>query len=321
MDPCCLLFVLLLIKLSGTHDVIKIPVQRGQSILIPCLYKREYVYSNDFLSALCYRVLSHHSKLSYQRYNPQKVFFSDDKTHKICSVDNVQESGDYWCGVLPPGSPNKQTTFVLEVATGPSGLYVSSQYLTGFENDSVTVTCYHHGKHYVKWCKFGGHCMSGTSGTLDGASVEIRYSQAFMTVTMNKLKMENTGWYSCSSKDLQIPVYITVKQKMSLTSTELPQITPETTARKRTAVLFLLPVILEVLLVILIYASWRLFKLCRERCLISRKHEAEAAYYVTMHKKQSSHQTGCADVGTYERMAGLKSDIETEPDYVNVTKT
>lgn len=64
-----------------------------------------------------------------------------------------------------------------------------------------------------------------TSGTLDGASVEITYSQAFMTVTMNKLKKENTGWYFCSSKDLQMPVYITVKMS--------PLKISETTARKR----------------------------------------------------------------------------------------
>lgn len=101
-----------------------------------------------------------------------------------------------------------------------SGLYVTNQNLTGFENDRVTVNCHHHVKHNVEWCKFGGHCMSRTSETKDGAFVEIRYSRAVMTVTMNKLKMENTGWYSCSSKDLQMPVFITVQQKMSPTPTK-----------------------------------------------------------------------------------------------------
>ncbi|XP_056594773.1 uncharacterized protein si:ch1073-59l16.1 [Triplophysa dalaica] len=318
MDSCCLLFSLLLIKLSGTLDVStvrKISLQRGQSILIPCLYEHEYVHSNDVLSARCYRVLRQHGKLSYQRYNPQTAYFSDNKSHKFCIVrmDNVQESGDFWCGVLPH-VPNKQTNLVLKVTAGLSGLYVTNQNLTVFENDSVTVNCHHHVKHYVEWCTFGEHCMSRTSETKDGAFVEIRYSRTVMTVTMNKLKMENTGWYSCSSKDLQMPVFITVQQKMSPTPTK---------PRKRTAVLFLLPVILEVLLVISMYASWRLFKLWRERCLISRKQEAEDAQYVTMHRKRSSHQTGCADVcdGTYEKMAGVKSNIEVDPDYVNVTKT
>lgn len=32
-------------------------------------------------------------------------------------MDNVQESGKYWCGIRPPRGPKKQT-FVLEVTAG-----------------------------------------------------------------------------------------------------------------------------------------------------------------------------------------------------------
>lgn len=32
-------------------------------------------------------------------------------------MDNVQESGDFWCGVLPH-VPNKHTNLVLEVTAG-----------------------------------------------------------------------------------------------------------------------------------------------------------------------------------------------------------
>ncbi|XP_065150906.1 uncharacterized protein [Paramisgurnus dabryanus] len=314
-------FILLLIKLSGTQDVTtvnKISVQKGQSILIPFLYKQDDAFFNNFLSAECHRFLNGYTKLSPPN-NPKIVFLSDDKTHQIFTIrmDNVQESGDYMCAVRAPSGFEKQVRFVLEVTMGPSRLHVSNQNLIGSENNKINVTCYHHVQANVKWCKFGGQCLP-TYGTLDGASVRIRYYQTNMTVTMNKLKLENTGWYWCSSGDLQMPVHITVKQKRSLTTTSLPQ-----TGRKRTAVLFLLPIILEILLVVIIYAALRLFKICRERYSQPRNREAEDGQYVTMHRKRSSRSTGCTEAWEYENMTGLESNskLQMEPEYVNVKTT
>nr|XP_055037595.1 uncharacterized protein si:ch1073-59l16.1 [Misgurnus anguillicaudatus] len=307
-------FILLLIKLSGTQDVTtvnKISVQKGQSILIPFLYKQNDAFLNNFLSAECHRFENGYPKLSAQQYNPKTVFLSNDQTQQIFTVrmDNVQVSGEYMCAVRAPSGFEKRVRFVLEVTTGPSRLHVSNQNLIGSENNNINVTCYHHGQAYVKWCKFGGQCLA-TPGTLDGAYVEIRYYQTYMTVTMNKLKLENTGWYWCSSGDLQMPVHITVKQKTQ-------------TSRKRTAILFLLPVIFEILLVVIVYAALRLFKICRERYSQSRNREAEDGQYVTMHRKRSSRSTGCTDALEYENMTGLQSNSkpQMEPEYVNVTDT
>lgn len=89
----------------------------------------------------------------------------------------------------------------------------------------------------------------------------------------------------------------------------------------RTAILFLLPVILEILLIIVIYSALRLFKFCKRSklftCIFSfvtlckvpvlfrqcdavlvgffqSVNEAEEGQYVTMHRSQSSHVSSAA---------------------------
>lgn len=89
--------------------------------------------------------------------------------------------------------------------------------LAGFEAGSVTISCHYHSprKTDIKWCKLAGKCVLEPGGYLDGASVGIRNRNGVVTVSMNLLKKENTGWYWCSTEDLQMPVHITVDQKKS----------------------------------------------------------------------------------------------------------
>ncbi|KAI2649334.1 CMRF35-like molecule 5 [Labeo rohita] len=323
MDLNGLLFIFSFIRLSGAQDVTTIKqicVQRGQSVIIPCLYHQKYAFSCKYLSAGYFWLLSDYVDFSDQRCRRKTALISDDTSRHIFTVhmDDVQESGYYWCAI---------------------------QNVMGSENGSVTITCYHQGQSIVKWCKFGGQCFTGASGTLDGASVEIRYGPRNTTVRMSGLKMENAGWYCCSTEDLQMPVHIAVDENesnMSPVMAKSVQISPG--PRKRTAILFLLPVILEILLIIVIYSALRLFKFCKRRFFQS-VNEAEEGQYVTMHRSQSSHSYGCADgEAVYENMAGLKTNSEIpasiqkstrpalvkksdlskvslrEPDYVNVLK-
>ncbi|XP_026104628.1 uncharacterized protein LOC113076183 [Carassius auratus] len=208
--------------------------------------------------------------------------------------------------------------------SGSPSLLVNSQNVTGSEDGSVIISCHHQGQSGVKWCKFGGQCITGASGTLAGASVEIRRGLRNTTVSMSRLKKQNTGWYWCSTEDLQMPVHITVLQKKSRKSpvtAESAQISPS--AHNRTALLFLLPVILEILLMIIIYLALKLLRFYRTRFL-SSEDEADEARYVSMHRKQSRRSYGSvAAEGVYENMAGLETISESlrEPDYVNVMKT
>ncbi|XP_050954167.1 uncharacterized protein si:ch1073-59l16.1 [Labeo rohita] len=350
MDLNGLLFIFSFIRLSGAQDVTTIKqicVQRGQSVIIPCLYHQKYAFSCKYLSAGYFWLLSDYVDFSDQRCRRKTALISDDTSRHIFTVhmDDVQESGYYWCAIQVPSAFDKRAGFFLNVTADSPGLHVNSQNVMGSENGSVTITCYHQGQSIVKWCKFGGQCFTGASGTLDGASVEIRYGPRNTTVRMSGLKMENAGWYCCSTEDLQMPVHIAVDENesnMSPVMAKSVQISPG--PRKRTAILFLLPVILEILLIIVIYSALRLFKFCKRRFFQS-VNEAEEGQYVTMHRSQSSHSYGCADgEAVYENMAGLKTNSEIpasiqkstrpalvkksdlskvslrEPDYVNVLK-
>ncbi len=112
---------------------------------------------------------------------------------------------------------------------GIAGLYVQDQMLAGFEAGSVTISCHYHlpRKTDIKWCKLAGKCVSEPRGLLDGASVEIMNKNGVVTVSMNRLKKENTGWYWCSVRDLHMPVHITVSTREETTPTRTR--TPETT--------------------------------------------------------------------------------------------
>ncbi|XP_026093282.1 polymeric immunoglobulin receptor-like [Carassius auratus] len=338
MDLNCLLFIFSFFRLSGAQGITtvsQISARRGQSVIIPCLYNHTYAFSYKYLSVGDYWLSS------VQTYHYKT---SDDTKGHIFTVhmDDVQEPGYYWCTIHIPLAFDIYVGFFLDITPDSPRLYVNSQIVTGSENGSVTITCYHQGAQYgVKWCKFGDQCITGASGTLAGASVKIIHGLRNTTVRMSQLKKENTGWYWCSTEDLQMPVHITVHQKESSKTTAEPgQFSPST--RKRTAIFFLMPVILEIILLTFIYLALKLARFCKRRFLQS-VNEAEGGPYVTMHREQSLRSNGCsAAEGVYENMAELseipasshkstglavvkKTDSsnasQQEPDYVNIMKT
>ncbi|XP_051969383.1 uncharacterized protein si:ch1073-59l16.1 isoform X4 [Xyrauchen texanus] len=319
MDLCNLLFIFLLMKLSGTQDVTtvrKISVQKGKSITIPCLYRQEYTNSYKYLRAGYNWLFSKYIESSDHQCNHSTVCISDDTSHNIFTVhmNNIQESGNFWCAVRIPYGWDKRTGFFLEVTEGPPRLQLDNQ---SFEDGTVTIRFSHRGSTQgnIQWCKLGEHCMEEKYGTLNGASVLIRNDQEYIIVTMSNLKKENTGWYWCSVGDLQMPVHITLKQKntRSTLSTTTPPTIVTNSIRTRTAILFLLPVIIEVVLLMIIYGAFKLFKLYRERRLKSTNQAAGESHYVIMNRKRSSHSHGCAATveGAYEHMDGLKRNTES----------
>ncbi|XP_039477974.1 uncharacterized protein LOC120443396 [Oreochromis aureus] len=83
----------------------------------------------------------------------------------------------------------------------------------------------------MKWCRLGRNCVTGSSGSIDGAAVttHMRDPNVF-TVTMSGLKSENSGWYWCAKGDIQIPVYLNVTVKPITTTL------PTTTTTASTAI-------------------------------------------------------------------------------------
>ncbi|XP_067290447.1 uncharacterized protein si:ch1073-59l16.1 [Pseudorasbora parva] len=219
-------------------------------------------------------------------------------------MDDVQELAVSWCDFPVPSGFDKYAKFILEITAGPPRLSVTRQDVSSSENARVAVTCHHPPQKELRWCEFGGCCR-----ILDGASVEVRNEREHISVSMSGLKMENMG--CCSSHKLQMPGHITAHpHNQTLVTAE---------ARTRAGIFFLLPVILEILLIIIIYFALKLRTLCIERRLSS---PAEECVYVTMHRKRSERLYGStAGDGAYEVMADLKTNTpQREPDYENIRR-
>lgn len=115
---------------EGAQDVTtvrQISVQRGQSVVIPCLYNQKYTSSYKYLSAGYVWLLSDYVDFSDQRCHHKTVFVSDDTEGHIFTVrmDDVQESGYYWCAIHIPSAFDKRAGFFLDVTAGENILQLS----------------------------------------------------------------------------------------------------------------------------------------------------------------------------------------------------
>ncbi|XP_045075583.1 polymeric immunoglobulin receptor-like [Coregonus clupeaformis] len=214
----------------GVSTVSKVSVKTGNSITIPCRYNLRYIEyvkywcQGDYWNSCSALVRTDQPKIS------GTVSISDDVTRRIFSVTMTdlqpEDSGYYWCAVETTGR-DQHTYLHLSVTTGTPGLYVDQQEVTGVEGGSVTVCCHHSNTVAKKWlwCKMGIYyvpLVGRYSGLLDGTSVTSQQTidnnnRHILTVTLNGLNMGDTGWYWCSTGDLQMPVHITVNQ---LTTTQ-----------------------------------------------------------------------------------------------------
>uniref|UniRef100_A0A8C7UQY4 Ig-like domain-containing protein n=1 Tax=Oncorhynchus mykiss TaxID=8022 RepID=A0A8C7UQY4_ONCMY len=127
----------------------------------------------------------------------------------------------YYSNSVPPLSSfvvHRSSMVSVPLCSGTPELYVDQQEVTVVEGESVTVRCYYSNSGDMKWCKMGGDCVSGNSGTLNGTSVTLNQTsdannRKVLTVTMSGLKIENTDWYWCRVGELEMPVHITVSQQ------------------------------------------------------------------------------------------------------------
>lgn len=90
------------------------------------------------------------------------------------------------------------------------------QEITGFNGDSITISCHNRNSRDMKWCRLGSSCVMGPSGSIDrtGVTTDVTTHNVY-TVTMNGLREESNGWYLCVNGDLQMPVHLTVTEKPS----------------------------------------------------------------------------------------------------------
>uniref|UniRef100_A0A3P8YYV8 Immunoglobulin V-set domain-containing protein n=1 Tax=Esox lucius TaxID=8010 RepID=A0A3P8YYV8_ESOLU len=130
---------------------------------------------------------------------------------------------------------------------------IAQQLVTGVERGSVTVHCFYSNivaKRWL-WCKMGFYyapILGRYSGMLDGTYVTSQQTtdqnkRHILSVTLNRLKMRDTGWYWGSNWDIQMPVYVTVNQPTTTQRT-----TPESTTPSQppSLILFKFTVVLDV---------------------------------------------------------------------------
>ncbi|XP_019222481.1 polymeric immunoglobulin receptor isoform X2 [Oreochromis niloticus] len=215
-----LIILLLFSVLKGVHSITtvsEVSVKAGKSISIPCLYESQYKNHVKYLCEGYDWTFCKYAVKTNEADPSGKYLISDDKKLKIFTVTINQltnENTNYWCVVeINKGEDYKQY-FQLSVTRGTPSLYVDHQRITGYIGESITIRCHHSNSGEMKWCRLGRNCVTGSSGSIDGAAVttHMRDPNVF-TVTMSGLKSENSGWYWCAKADIQIPVYLNVTVK------------------------------------------------------------------------------------------------------------
>ncbi|XP_048851499.1 polymeric immunoglobulin receptor-like isoform X2 [Brienomyrus brachyistius] len=200
-----------------------VTVQSGGSVTIPCLYEDTY---KNHVKYWCRGIDDRSCPPIVRTDSPQTkgdVSIRDDPDQRVFTVTmnhlTTEDADFYCCRVEISGHSDVGEWLTLSVTDGSPELSVDKQEVTGVAGDSVSVQCHYGDSRSQKmWCKMGGSCLSGNSGSLDGRPVEIRDDRVnkVFSVTMRGLERKDTGWYWCDDGHQQIPVQITVIQPSPL---------------------------------------------------------------------------------------------------------
>ncbi|XP_063348272.1 uncharacterized protein LOC134640405 [Pelmatolapia mariae] len=230
-----LIILLLFSVLKGLHSITtvsKVSVEAGKSISIPCLYESQYINHVKYLCEGYYWSSCSYAVKTNKADPSGKYSISDDKKLKIFTVTINQltnENTDYRCVVEINNGQDYRQYFQLSVTRGTPSLYVDNQTITGYTGESITIRCHHSNSGEMKWCRLGRNCVTGSSGSIDGAAVTTNMSKPnVFTVTMSGLRSKNSGWYWCAEGDIQIPVYLNVTEKPITTTTSTTTISRTT---------------------------------------------------------------------------------------------
>ncbi|KAG9333002.1 hypothetical protein JZ751_013877, partial [Albula glossodonta] len=155
-----------------------------------------------------------------------RVSIIDDPAQQVFTVTmrNLQEgdSDTYWCGVEINRAADDGFKLYLTVTEGPAALSVLNSRVSGEEGGSVSIQC-HYGdslrtsvKRLCRTFDWSSCQKPGGTGMSQHASVQISDNRiGAFTVTVRGLERKDTGWYFCSAGEEQLPVHITVTQRVT----------------------------------------------------------------------------------------------------------
>ncbi|XP_064189863.1 polymeric immunoglobulin receptor-like [Anguilla rostrata] len=228
MAPTQLLF-LSIIFLSvrpgadSVSTVSKVDLQSGRSVTIPCHYDKKYENNVKYWCRGSNWNICHTAVRTDSPTVRGDTSITDDPTHHVFTVTIKylmwRDTGFYWCGVEIKGDGGEYKHLHLSVTAGTPGLWVDQQEVTSVEGGHVSVQChYNESSSMKKWCRAEGSCVEVNSSKSGRAEIEDDRSKKVFIVTMRELNREDTGWYWCVNRELEIPVHITVTQKTTTTT-------------------------------------------------------------------------------------------------------
>ncbi|KAK2868307.1 hypothetical protein Q7C36_000178 [Tachysurus vachellii] len=216
---CYLFTVLLFISYVGSQEPMKLSLQTGATVTIPCGYDRAYIHHRKYW---CYNDQSKFTSCTIQAYaNDRKgnVTVTDNPAESFFTVtlDHLQtkDTGWYWCGVEIDGWSDVSEALYITVKSDLD-LSVRESRVRGEEGGSITIQCLYSAEHQntqKQWCRFKDRQCWIFMETKTDQNSAVQLSddgRRFFSVKMNRLKKSDAGWYWCSAGDLQVPVHISV---------------------------------------------------------------------------------------------------------------
>ncbi|KAI3375298.1 hypothetical protein L3Q82_021801, partial [Scortum barcoo] len=210
--------------LCGITTKKELAVLEGQSLMVPCLYEPQYAgyvkyWCRGKMREFCTSLARTDDTRSA---NPavDKVSIYDDPVQQVFSVtmNNLKEgdSGWYMCGVEIGGMWTADVgafTYIKVI----HGMSVVNSQVSGEEGSNVTVECLYSERNREsekKWCRSGdwSSCLlTDSEGSYEDTSVAISDDRTrTFTITLKKLQMRDTGWYTCSAGQQQVSVHVLV---------------------------------------------------------------------------------------------------------------
>ncbi|XP_029377593.1 CMRF35-like molecule 8 isoform X2 [Echeneis naucrates] len=295
-------FFFILAGLTGIHSittVTEVPVKAGDSVTIPCLYNSRHT---SHVKYLCegYKLLFCKSVVKTDQPDSSGKFsISDDKRQNVFTVtikDLMDEEANYWCAVEIDGGADVGVYFHLSITDGMPALYVDHQAITGYVGDDITITCYYNTSGEMRWCRLGSTCVTGSSGSIDGANVTINMTLPnIFNVTMRGLTTESSDWYLCGTGDLKMPVHVTVAEKPSTTTVSSTTFDPELLTPQDLIVTVHWLIIPLSVLIIVIVTIWFTLKRANKHTEVELPDTATAedaeVTYTIKHKRKPSRES------------------------------
>ncbi|CAJ1071530.1 polymeric immunoglobulin receptor [Xyrichtys novacula] len=212
-------------------------VLEGQTVVIPCHYEPQYEHyvkywcrgtTREFCTSL--------ARTDDLSTTKERVSISDDLDQLVFTVTmkNVKKADNGWyiCGV-EIGSIWSADVVTFSNVRVLDGMTVVNSQVTGEEGKSVKVECLYSEKYREsrkKWCRSGdwSSCLLiDAGGSYEDASVAISDDRTrTYTVTLKKLRLKDTGWYTCSAGKHKMSVQVLVTPRPAdtavVTSTASP---------------------------------------------------------------------------------------------------